>query len=45
MHLAVGKGASKFQESVGQGAFPVVDMRDDAKIADVLHSSHSVLLI
>jgi hypothetical protein len=45
MHLTVRKGASKLQKSVSQGTFAVVDVSNDAKIADVLHSSHSVLLI
>jgi hypothetical protein len=28
----------RFQHPVGQGAFTMVDMGDDAKISDMLHS-------
>src|SRR4029077_17439976 len=35
-HLALAERASKLEQAVGQGGFPVVDVRDDAKIADVL---------
>jgi len=45
MHLAVGKGAGKLQKPVGKRAFAVVDVRDDAKIADVLHSRHFILVV
>jgi hypothetical protein len=45
MHLAVGKGAGKLQKPVGKRAFAVVDVRDDAKIADVLHSRHLILVV
>ena len=36
VHVAVGDGAGQLQQTVGQGGFAVVDMRDDAKIADVV---------
>jgi hypothetical protein len=36
MHLALGERAGKFQQAVGQGGFAVVNVRNDAEIADVL---------
>ena len=35
LHVAVGDGAGDLQQPVGQGALAVVDMGDDAEIADV----------
>ncbi|OQA43229.1 MAG: hypothetical protein BWY52_01948 [Chloroflexi bacterium ADurb.Bin325] len=35
-HLALGDGAGDLQQAVGQGGFSVVNMRDDAEIADIL---------
>ncbi len=37
LHVAVGDGAGHLQQAVGQGALAVVDVGDDAEIADVLH--------
>src|SRR5580658_5461325 len=36
MHFALGERAGKFQQAVGQRGFAVVNVRDDAEIADVL---------
>ena len=36
VHLALGERAGKLQQAVGKRGFAVVDMRDDAKIPDVL---------
>ena len=35
-HLAVGQGAGRLDQPVGQGGFPVVDMGDDREVADVV---------
>ena len=35
-HLAVGERAGGLDQAVGQGGFPVVDMRDDREVADVV---------
>ena len=37
LQLAVGNGSRGLEEPIGQGAFPVVDVGDDAEVADVLH--------
>ncbi len=37
-HLAVAQRARKFQQTVCQGTFPMVDMGDNAKVADILHN-------
>ena len=37
-HFPLAQGAGEFQQTVGQGGFPVVDMGDDAEIADISHS-------
>ena len=36
MHLALAERPGKLQQAVGQRGFAVVNVRDDAKIADVL---------
>jgi hypothetical protein len=36
MHLALGERAGEFQQAVGQRGFAVVNVRNDAEIADVL---------
>jgi len=35
LHVAVGDGAAKLDQPVGQRRFAVVDMGDDGEIADV----------
>jgi hypothetical protein len=35
LHVAVGDGAGHLQQAVGQGALAVVDVGDDAEVADV----------
>ena len=40
-HIPFRNGVGKLQQTVGQGAFPMVDVCDDAKIADVLHVARS----
>jgi len=37
-HLAFSQAAAALDETVGQGRLAVVDVRDDRKIADMLHS-------
>ena len=39
--MPVSNGAGYLQQPVGQGALAVVDVRDDAEIADVLHRGRS----
>ncbi len=34
-HLALGEAARLLDQAIGEGRFPMVDMRDDGKIADV----------
>ena len=34
-HIAVRHGAGKFQKTIGQGTFSMINMGDDAKVADV----------
>jgi hypothetical protein len=36
-HIPFADGFGMLQQSVGQGAFTVVNMSDDAKIPDILH--------
>jgi hypothetical protein len=36
-HLTFVNRLGIFEQAVGQGAFPVVNVRDDAEIADVFH--------
>ena len=36
LHFALSQGAGQLQQAVAQGAFAVVDVRDDREIADVL---------
>jgi hypothetical protein len=36
MHFALGERAGEFQQAVGQRGFAVVNVRNDAEIADVL---------
>ena len=38
LQILFGDGLGELQESIRQGALTVVDMGDDAKIADVLHA-------
>ena len=42
-HLTLAERARDFEQAVGQGGFPVVDVRDDAEIPDVLRV-HSTLV-
>ena len=37
LHVPLGDGVGVFQQAVGQGAFSVVNVGYDAKIADILH--------
>ena len=37
LHVTIGDGAGHVQEAIGQGALSVVDVGDDAEVADVLH--------
>ena len=39
LQFAVGNGSRGLEEPIGQGALPVVDVGDDAEVADVLHGS------
>ena len=39
LHVAVGDGAGHLQQAVGQRALAVVDVGDDAEIADVVHGT------
>ena len=41
-HLAVGQAAAAGNEAVGQSGLAMVDVRDDRKIADVLHQKPKV---
>ena len=38
LHFTLVECIGELQQAVGQGAFTVVDVGDDAKIADVFHS-------
>ncbi len=48
LHVALGDGLGFFQQAVGQGGFPVVNMGDNAKIPDMaagyVQSKHLVIL-
>ena len=35
LHVALGHGLGRFQEPVGQGRLAVVDVRDDAEVANL----------
>jgi hypothetical protein len=37
LHLLAGDGPGKFQQSVGQSAFTVVNMSYNAKVPDMIH--------
>ena len=37
-HFAIAQAAAALNQAVGQRRFAVVDMRDDRKVADVLHA-------
>ena len=41
LHIPLGHRLGRFQNPVGQGAFAVVNMGDDAEIADVVLIAHS----
>jgi hypothetical protein len=41
-HLSRGHSAGGFQQTIGQGAFPMVDVRDDAKVSNL--GGHTVFL-
>lgn len=43
LHLALLQTAAELNETVGQGALPMVNVGDDRKIADVRHSARRVL--
>jgi hypothetical protein len=36
LHLAVGHGLGQFQQAIGQRRLAMIDMRDDAEVADVV---------
>ena len=36
LHLVLGDGGRHFEHAVGQGGLAVIDMRDNAEIADTL---------
>ena len=40
LHFPFGQGPGHFNEPVGQGGFPVVDMGDDGKITDMITFCH-----
>jgi hypothetical protein len=42
-HIAFGNGVREFQQAVGKGAFAVINVCNDAKIADVVHSCVGLL--
>ena len=44
LHVLGGYGVGIFEKAVGKSALAVVDMRYDAEIADVLHSSKNFRL-
>ena len=44
LHVPGRKGLGQFQQPVRQGTLAVVDMRDDAEIADVLHARFNSLV-
>ena len=37
LHLAFSKAATTLDESIGQGRFTVVNVRNDGKVSDVVH--------
>ena len=39
LHVPVRNGASNLQKSIRQGAFPMVNMGDDTKVSNVLHTA------
>ncbi len=41
-HLPVAQGLGEFQQTVCQGRFTMVDMGDDAEIANILHKSAKI---
>src|SRR5271169_5621952 len=45
LHFAHGEGAGELQQPVGERGFPVIDMRNDRKIADAsgFHEGSSIL--
>ena len=43
LHLARGKRPGQLQQAVRQGAFPMVDVRDDTEVPNVLHPSQKSL--
>jgi hypothetical protein len=45
MHLAVSERACELQQAVSQSAFAVIDVGNNAKIANVIHSLHFSPLI
>ena len=45
LHVLAGDGAGDLQQPVGQGALTMVDMGDNAEIADVLHAEQRYLNI
>ena len=38
LHFALGKTAAALNQTIGEGGFSMIDMRDDGKISDLLHS-------
>ena len=44
LHLALIKGAGRLQQAVCQGGFAMVDVGDNAKIADIFHTHLTIAL-
>jgi hypothetical protein len=41
VHIPFGDGVGELEQAVGKGAFAMVDMRNDAKVPDVIHVNDS----
>jgi hypothetical protein len=39
LNISIADSASCLQQTISKGAFPVIDVRNDAEISDVLHKS------
>jgi hypothetical protein len=39
-HLALVDGVGRLEQAIGQRRLPVVDVRDDAEVADALRGDH-----
>jgi hypothetical protein len=42
VHIPFRDGIGELEQAVGKGAFAMVDMRNDAKVPDVLHENNSI---